>query len=119
MVDFDTLVQQPQAAMDQITAHIGVAPQPIANAAAHNDSGELSRVPAPILRLAQSRTGRAIADLVSRGARDRIRALLAQGNPRAAPRFPEALLARMRQDLAPDAARFRQMTAMQFPKWKV
>lgn len=119
VVDFDTLVQQPQVAMDQITAHIGVAPQPISHAAAHNDSGELSRVPAPILRLAQSRTGRAMADLVSRGARDRIRALLAQGNPRAAPRFPEALLARMRQDLAPDAARFRQMTAMQFPQWKV
>jgi hypothetical protein len=119
IVDFDDVVKRPQDTLDRIAAHIGVAPHPLAVRGAQNDSTELSRVPAPILRFAQTRTGRALADLFSRQTRDRIRSALARGKPREAPPFPETLLAQMRADLKSDVARFREVTGLPFSTWKV
>lgn len=119
VLDFDDLVADAQAVIDRIAAHIGVAAHPVAFTAAQNDSRELSRVPAPILRFAQTGPGRVLAGLLGRAARDRLRGALARGKPRPVPDFPPALLDRMRQDLAADAARFRQMTGMAFAQWRV
>lgn len=119
VLDFDELVRAPQEVMDRVAGHIGVAPAPVEDKGARNDSSELSRVPAPVLRFAQSRLGRSVADLVSRDTRDRIRGMLARGRSRQAPEFPPELLARMRADLAEDAARFREMTGLPFSHWSV
>jgi len=119
IVDFDDLIKVPQTTMDRVVAHIGVAPHPLVNRGAQNDSAELSRIPAPILRFAQSRTGRALSDLVSRQTRDRIRGALARGRSREAPPFPETLLTQMRADLATDIARFREMSGLRFANWTV
>ncbi|WGH78922.1 sulfotransferase family protein [Jannaschia ovalis] len=119
VLDFDDLRRDPQTVMDRVHAHVGVAPRPIGRAGAANDSRELARVPAPALRFARSPLGRRVAGLVGRDTRDRIRAALARGRDRRPEALPEALRARMRDDLAPDAARLRAMTGLDFPGWSV
>lgn len=119
VLDFDDLVRDPQAVMDQVHAHIGAAPRSIAEAGAQNDSAELSRVPAPVLRFAQSDLGRRIAGLVSRDMRNRIRGALARGKTRTPPPLPEAVKAELRDDLAKDAAKLRTLTGLPFEHWSV
>ena len=119
VLDFDLLVRDPQAVFDRVCDHIGAPRHAVADAGAQNDSRELSRVPAPVLRFAQSPAGRRIAGLVGRGTRDRIRRGLARGPARHAAPFPEALRARFRADLAADAALFREMTGLPFDNWSV
>lgn len=119
VLDFDTLTENPQAVMDEITDHIGASRHPIVDQGAQNDSSQLSRVPAPILRFAQTPLGRNLASLVSRAARDRIRGALAFGQARTPPAFQEELLAQIRQDLAEDSAEFRQITGLSFPGWSL
>ena len=119
VLDFDDLVRDPQGVMNSVADHVGVAPHPVRDWGAMNDSAELSRVPAPILRFAQSHAGRAAAGLIGRDMRDRLRGAFARGTPRRPPPFPDALLDRMRQDLAADSARFRQMTGMALDRWSV
>ena len=119
ILDFDRLVQSPQMVMDQVTAHIGIAPHPIDGLGLHNDSAQLSRVPAPILRFAHSSTGRALADLVSRETRDKIRGFLAKGKARKTPPFSDGLRASIRRDLSADTDRFRKITGQDFAHWQV
>lgn len=119
VLDFDELVKTPQATMDRITDHIGVSRREIEDKGAQNDSTQLSRVPAPILRFAQSPVGRNIAGLISREMRDKIRGALARGKTRTAPSFPDELKDQMRTELADDMARFREMTGMPFASWSV
>lgn len=119
VLDFDDLVADPQGTMDRVHAHVGAPARAIADEGARNDSAQLSRVPAPILRFVQSPAGRAVAGLVGRATRDRVRGLLARGRARQVPPFPEELRARLRDDVAPDTARLREMTGMTFPGWSV
>lgn len=119
ILDFDDLIQDPQAVMDQIYDHIGASPYQIEDSGAANDSAEISRVPAPILRFAQSPLGRRIAGLVGRDLRDKIRGALARGKSRTPPPLPDTLKDRMRMELAPDAARLREMSGLPFRKWQV
>jgi len=118
VLDFDELVAAPQTAMDRLYAVLGVPSHPVA-AEAHNDNAELSRVPAPLLRLAQSPLGRAANRVVSREARDRVRRLMARGQARTPPPFPDEVLSRIRDTLAPDAGRFRSLTGQSFASWSV
>lgn len=119
ILDFADLTRDPQGVMDRVHAHIGAAARAIADKGAQNDSTQLSRVPAPVLRFAQSPIGRRVAGLVSRDMRDRIRGALARGKAREAPPFSDDLRARLRADVAEDAARFREMTGMAFSDWSV
>lgn len=118
VLDFDDLVRDPQRTMDTLAAYLGVSPHPVA-AGSHNEAAELSRVPAPVLRLAQSPLGQAMNRLVSRAARDRIRRLMARGGERRPPAFPAPVVDRLREALAPDAARLRALTGRTFPAWSV
>lgn len=119
VLDFDDLVADPQLVMDSVARHIGVDPCPIVDIAARNDSSELSRVPAPILRFAQSRVGKGLAGLFSRDTRDRLRGMLALGSPRRPPSFPAPLVERVTRDLAEDADRFRALTGKAFTRWSI
>ncbi|MDX1780129.1 MAG: sulfotransferase [Thalassovita sp.] len=119
IVDFDDLITAPAKVMDRVATHIGVAPHPAGAKRAQNDSAELSRIPAGVLRLAQTPMGRAVGTRISRQSRDRIRAALALGRARKMPDLPDALLSRMRADLAGDVARFRRMTGMPFSHWSL
>ncbi|GAA6210044.1 sulfotransferase [Cognatishimia sp. WU-CL00825] len=119
VLDFDDMVQDPQAVMDQITTHIGASARQIQDKGAQNDSAELSRVPAPILRFAQSPLGRRITALISREMRDKIRGLLAFGKSRKPPVFPADLLAKIQADLTEDTTRFREITGRSFSNWSV
>ena len=119
VLDFDDLVTEPQQVMDQIADHIGVHRETIKDKGAQNDSSELSRVPAPVLRFAQTRMGRNIAGMVSRDARDRVRRALALGKSRKAPPFPPELLAAMTEELAEDAAAFRRLSGLPFDRWSL
>lgn len=119
VLDFDDLVSNPQHVMDQVHAHIGASPRSIGEAGSKNDSAELSRIPAPILRFAQSRIGRRIAGLVSRELRDRIRGTLARGRPRTPAPLPDAVRQQLRTDLAADTARLRAVTGKDFETWSV
>ena len=119
VLDFDDLVRDPQAIMDRVCAHIGVVPHPLDQMGAANDSAEISRIPAPILRFAQSPMGRRVAGLVGRGLRDRIRGALAWGKSRKPPSFPPELRAQFQADIAGDAQKLREMTGQSFPGWSV
>lgn len=119
ILDFDELVRDPQSVMDQITDHIGVASHPVADSGAQNDSAEISRVPAPVLRFAQSPLGRRLAGLVGRETRDRIRGALARGKSRKPPAFPDALRVQISKDVRADAARLRDLTSQTFSDWTV
>lgn len=118
VLDFVDLVRSPQATMDRLAAYLDVAPHPVAEGS-HNEASELSRVPAPVLRLAQSPLGQAMNRVVSREARDRIRRLVARGKSRQPPPVPDAVVGRLKEALAPDVARFRSLTGHGFPEWSL
>lgn len=119
IVDFDRLTAAPQAEIDRILAHVGASPMQVGEAGAHNSGSQLSRVPRPLLRLAQGPMRPVLTKLLNQGARDRLRRLSAIGPRRQPPAFPPSLIERMRRDLAPDAARLRKMTGMEFAHWSV
>lgn len=119
VLDFDNLVRDPQSVVDVLCDHIGVSRAPVEASAAQNDSAELSRIPAPILRFAQSPLGKSLSGLVFRDTRDRVRRALAWGQSRIPDPFPEALRQRVREDLASDADRFRELTGRTFAGWSV
>ncbi|MEL7012491.1 MAG: sulfotransferase domain-containing protein [Pseudomonadota bacterium] len=119
ILDFADLISDPQAVMDKVTAHIGVASRPLTNTHARNASAEISRVPAPILRFAQSPLGRRAAAFVGRDTRDRIRGALAMRRPRKLLGFPEGLRRTFADDLRADAQKLRAMTGQSFPTWSV
>lgn len=119
IVDFDALTSQPQAQIDRILAHVGAPAMQIGDAGNHNSGSQLSRVPRPLLRLAQGPMRPLLTKLLNQGARDRLRRISAIGPKRRPPSFPPPLLERMRADLAADAARFRAMTGMEFAHWSV
>lgn len=119
VLDFDELRENVQSVMDKVHAHIGASARSIEVGGKHNDSAELSRIPAPVLRFAQSPIGQRIAGLVSRDVRDRLRGVLARGRNRTPAALPDALLARMREELAPDVAQLRDMTGQTFAGWSV
>lgn len=122
VLDFDEFVRDAEGAqsvMDRVTAHVGAAPRQITDTAAQNESAQLSRIPAPVLRFAQSPAGKALAGLVGRSTRDRIRGALALGPQRTPPPFPQSLVDAMRRELAEDASAFRRMTGMDFATWSL
>lgn len=119
IVDFDALVAAPQDQIDRILAHIGAPPMQIDGINGQNGTAELSRVPRPLLKLAHGPLRPLLTALLGQQSREAIRKLLARGKQRRPPAFPEAVLARMRADLAGDAARFRQMTGMEQAHWSV
>ena len=119
VVDFDDLVRDRDAALAEVHRFVGVEPHPLGTGGAHNDNAEVSRVPAPLLRFAQSPMGRSLTKIVSRQARDRIRGLLAVREARQPPPFPLAVLDRIRDDLREDVERFRALSGRAFPHWSV
>lgn len=119
IIDFDALMAEPQAQVDRILSHIGAAPLRIAGLATSNATSELSRVPRPLLKLAQGPLRPLLTALLGQRSREAIRRLLARGTPRKPPAFPQAVLAQMRAELADDAARFRAMTGLELPHWSV
>lgn len=119
IVDFDALVADPQRQIDRVLAHIGAEPMQIAALDRRNGAGELSRVPRPLLKLAHGPLRPVLTTLLGHRSREVIRGLLARGKRREPPVFPDAVLARMRADLAEDAARFRRMTGMEQAHWSV
>ena len=84
-----------------------------------NNSAHLSRVPAPVLAFAQSRTGKMLSGFAGREVRDVLRAALAFRRPRSVPTFPDDLKRSFRDDLAMDVARLRQMTGYAFSGWSI
>lgn len=119
IVDFDALIADPQAQIDRILAHIGAEPMQIAGLDLQNGGAELSRVPGPLLKLAWGPMRPLLTAVLGQKSRAAIRRLLAQGPRRLPPAFPEPVLARMRADLAADAARFREMTGLEQAHWTV
>ncbi|MCR9127558.1 MAG: sulfotransferase [Rhodobacteraceae bacterium] len=119
VIDFDALVRAPQATMDRIYDHIGLPSHPIPESGTYNSSEEMSRIPAPLLRLARAPLGRRILRPLDRGARDALRRAMAFGRIRKAPPFPENLRAQMRAAVAEDARMLRQHTGMAFAHWSV
>ncbi len=119
VLDFDDLITDPQAVMDQVFDHVGVSRQAISDLGAQNDSNELSKIPAPVLRFVQSPLGKQLAALVSREMRDKVRGLLARGKQRQPPKFPDTLMEAMKSDLTADIDQFRSLTGKDFSKWLV
>lgn len=119
VLDFDDLITDPQGVMNRVFDHIGVDHLEITNSGAQNDSNELSKIPAPILRFVQSPLGKQLASLVSRETRDKVRGALARGKQRTPPSFPDTLVEAMAADLQEDVNRFRALTGMAFAGWKL
>lgn len=119
IVDFDTLLTDTQHQMDRILAHIGASDMQIADMTNQNATDELSRVPRPLLRLAQGPMRPLLTSMLGQRTREKLRRMVAVGPRRKPPAFPDVVLQRMRDDLASDAARFRRMTGLELPHWSV
>lgn len=119
VLDFETLLADPQGQLDAILAHIGASPMVVPELSQQNGNDELKRVPKSMLRLTQSRLRPILTTLFSPKMRGRLRRLMARGPVRSAPTFSEALLQRMRNELAPDTARLRQQTGQEFERWSI
>lgn len=119
LLDFEAFIADPQPQLDRLLAHLGAAPMPLPPMLRQNGNDELSRVPKPLLRLAQGRLRPLLTALVGPRMRGRLRRLLARGPQRHPPAFPEAMLARMRADLAADTGELRRMTGQEFARWSI
>jgi hypothetical protein len=119
IVDFDDLVGDPETTLDHLHRFLGAGVHRTPMVAVHNENSEMWRIPAPLLRFAQSPTGKSLARLFSRRARDQIRRMLALQKARQPPEFPASVLDRIRDDLSDDIARFRRITGRQFANWSV
>lgn len=119
IVDFRQLVESPRPQIDRLLAHIGAPSMALDEVGTHNGAVQLSRVPRPLMRLARGRMRPLLTRILGQRARSRLGRLVAVAPPRPAPPVPEALQQRMREDLRPDAERFRRMTGMEFPHWSV
>lgn len=119
LLDFDELVGAREEMLAEVQRFIGVEPRRIGSGTAHNDNAEVSRVPAPLLRLAQTPFGRSLSKVMNREARDRIRGLVAVRKARQPPPFPLSVLDRIRDDLREDAGRFRILSGRAFAHWSV
>ena len=119
IVDFDEMIHTPDRTLETVQRFIGVEPRPIVANEVYNDNADVARVPAPILRFAQTPLGRSLSRVVSREARDRIRGLVAVRKPRQPPPFPQSVQDRIRDDLRQDADRFRQISGRAFERWSV
>lgn len=119
IVDFEAMIADPGPQLDRILRHIGAAPMPVPPLLRQNGNDELSRVPKPLLRLAQSRLRPLLTAVLGPRMRGRLRRLLARGPQRQPPAFPPAMIARLRQDLAADMAELRRMTGQEFARWSI
>jgi hypothetical protein len=119
VVDFDQLIAAPAAQIARITAHVGAGPMPACTLGSHNDAAQMCRVPRPLMRLAHGPMRPLLTRLLDQRARTRLRQLFTLAPRRTPPAVPEDLRAQFRRDLAEDAARFRQMTGMEFPRWSI
>lgn len=119
VLDFESLLAEPQRHLDSILRHIGAAPMAMPAMASRNANDELARVPKPLLRLMQGPLRPVLTRTFGPRMRSRLRGLLARGPARQAPDFPASLLVRIRADLSEDTARLRRMTGQEFSRWRV
>lgn len=119
VLDYESFIADPQPHYDVLLAHIGAPPMALPQARRQNESRELARVPKPLLKIAQGPLRPVLTRLMGPAVRGRLRRLMARGPARQPPVFPEALRARLRDELAEDAAALRQMTGQAFPHWSV
>lgn len=119
VIDFESFIADPQPQLDRLLAHVGAARMPVPEMLKQNGNEELSRVPKPLLRLAQSRLRPVLTALIGPRMRGRLRRIMARGPQRQPPAFPDAMLARMRSDLGTDMAELRRMTGQEFDRWSI
>lgn len=119
VVDFDHLTRNNTGVMNEIYDFIGTSPLLETTVGRFNDHAEISKVPSLVLRIADSRAGRAMSLVLDRERRDRIRRLLAVGRPRQLPKLPPDLIEGVREKLRPEMEAFRRLTGMAFSGWSV
>lgn len=119
VLDFDELVSTPQSALDKVHAHIGARPMKLEAAVRSNDTAGLSRIPPSVLRLTSGPLRPLMLRFVGRPVRQFVKRVLSVGPQRLVPVLPEHVTERMRDALAADAAEFRRLTGMTFPRWVV
>lgn len=116
-LDFAELRDSPQITLDKVTEFLEVAPLRIGKIATTNDGRSIAAMPVFVQRLWRSRLMRRIDPLVSRQFRDRTRKLLSRGKPRPLPEIPDEMRSQVAQELAEDAAKFREISRMPFEDW--
>ncbi|AUH33182.1 sulfotransferase family protein [Paracoccus tegillarcae] len=119
VVDFDALLAEPDVQVNRILAHVGAESMQLDKLASQNSGRQLSKVPLPLLRLAQGPMRPLLTTVLGPRMRDRLRRLAAIGPRRVTPSLPEPVLQHMRDDLAQDTARFREMTGLELAHWSV
>jgi hypothetical protein len=120
VLDFDELHRDPPAVLGELGRFIGVPDGWSAHAPRQaNASDDLARLPAWYVRLRRSRAADDLRARLAPASAARLRALVARRAPRALPDLAPDLSERLRDELAPDAARFRQLVGMPFPQWCV
>lgn len=119
VLTLESLISDPKPQLDLITGHIGAPPMAVPDMTRQNANDELSRIPTPLLRLAQSPLRPLLTRAFGPRARSKLRRVLARGRPRRPPAFPPEMVARMRLDLADDVNRLRLMTGLEFAEWSL
>lgn len=119
VLDFAALTADPQGVLDLVCGFLGLQPARAAPPVTRNEAASLARMPAGLQRVWRSRAMRRLDPLISRGMRDAGRRLVSLGPARPVPDLPGAVLDRAAGALAEDAARFRVLSGLGFPDWRV
>lgn len=119
ILDFAELRDSPQETVNKVTAFLDIAPLTIGEIATQNDAQSIASMPTGLQRLWRSRFMRRIDPLISRGMRDKARALLSRGKPKTLPDIPESLRAEAAIALKDDANAFRTLSNLPFSDWSV
>ena len=119
ILDFAELRDTPQATLDKVTAFLNIAPLTIGEIATQNDAQSIAAMPKGLQRIWRSRFMRRIDPLISRGMRDKARALLSRGKPKTLPDIPDSLRTAAAQELKADAKDFRALSGLPFSDWSV
>ncbi len=120
VVDFADLKETLHETVQSICTFIGADSAMLpAHSEVANSHREVAKIPTPLLRFSRSKIGRALNTRLGEGAKSLIKSLLAKKKSAQPPEFTPEQVKKITDDLREDATRFRQLSGLQFPHWKV
>jgi hypothetical protein len=119
ILDFAELKNAPQNTINKVTAFLELPDMTIGQIATTNDGKSIGAMPVFVQRLWRSRLMRRIDPLISRAFRDNARKLLSRGKAKPLPEISDTLRLQVTDQLADDAASFREISGLPFSDWKV
>ncbi len=120
IVDFDELTKAPATALGRIGAYLGVENlRPGLSERVENSRESVAATPSLFFHARRLGVTELVRPLVPAAAERKLKAMLANGRKRKPPRFPDALRARLAEELKDDTDAFRALVGRPFGHWRV